>query len=111
MTCSVVGSVRASGVAGVDAVIARFSRGAYRRRALSVMRTTSHALASFDARRGAHRPESRRQAPPALRCAHPVVRFSITANSSYMIIAIAPITTRPPNASPICIDEPAEISR
>ncbi len=56
-------------------------------------------------------PASRRHAPPALRCAQPVVRFSITANSSYMIIAIAPITTRPPNARPICIDEPAEISR
>ena len=46
-----------------------------------------------------------------LRWAQPVVRLSITANSSYMIIAMAPMTTSPANARPICIDEPAEISR
>ena len=45
------------------------------------------------------------------RCAQPVVRFSISENSSYIPIAIAPTTTRPENARPICIDEPAEISR
>ena len=47
----------------------------------------------------------------ALRCAQPVVRFSTTANSSYIAIAITPITTSPANASGICIDEPADISR
>ena len=41
----------------------------------------------------------------------PVVRCSTIANSSYMPIAIAPTTTRPAKARPICIDEPAEISR
>ena len=45
------------------------------------------------------------------RCAHAVVRFSTTEKSSYMPIAINPTTTRPENARPICIDEPAEISR
>ena len=47
--------------------------------------------------------------PP--RCAHPVVRFSTIANSSYIAIAITPMTTNPANASPICIDDPADMSR
>lgn len=51
------------------------------------------------------------QPPPALRCAQAVVRFSISANSSYITIAIAPTTTRPAKATLICIDEPADISR
>ena len=45
------------------------------------------------------------------RCAHPVVRRSTTENSSYIPIAIAPTATSPAKASPICIDEPAEMSR
>ena len=45
------------------------------------------------------------------RCAHPVVCFSIMLNSSYMIMAIAPTTTKPANAKPICMAEPAEISK
>ena len=33
------------------------------------------------------------------RCAQPVVRFSIQENTSYIAIAIAPMVTRPANAS------------
>ena len=43
--------------------------------------------------------------------AQPVVCFSIQLNSSYITIAIAPTTSRPLKARPICIEEPAEISR
>ena len=45
------------------------------------------------------------------RCAQPVVCFSIMLNSSYMIMAIAPTTTKPAKAKPICMAEPAEISK
>jgi hypothetical protein len=45
------------------------------------------------------------------RCAHAVVCFSIMLNNSYMIIAIAPTTTKPAKAKPICMAEPAEISK
>jgi len=45
------------------------------------------------------------------RCAQPVVRFSMALKSSYMAMAIAPTTTKPENAKPICMAEPAEISR
>lgn len=45
------------------------------------------------------------------RCAQPVVRFSIVLNNSYISIAIAPTTTSPEKARPICMAEPAEISR
>ena len=45
------------------------------------------------------------------RCAQPVVRFSIALNSSYMSMAMAPTTTNPAKARPICIADPAEISR
>ena len=38
-------------------------------------------------------------APGVPRCAQPVVRFSITENSSYIAIAMAPTTTRPAKAS------------
>src|SRR5450830_761726 len=47
--------------------------------------------------------------PP--RCAQRVVRFSMMANSSYIAIAMAPMTTRPAKASGIFIDEPADTSR
>jgi hypothetical protein len=55
--------------------------------------------------------EAARQVAFDPRCAHPVVRFSTIENSSYMPIAIAPTTTSPAKARPICIDEPAEMSR
>ncbi len=45
------------------------------------------------------------------RCAQAVVWRSITLNNSYITIAITPTTTRPANANPICMAEPAEISR
>ena len=45
------------------------------------------------------------------RCAHAVVCISILLNNSYISIAMAPTTTRPAKARPICIAEPAEISR
>lgn len=45
------------------------------------------------------------------RWAQPVVRFSIQLNSSYITMAMAPTTIRPANASPICMDEPALMSR
>ena len=45
------------------------------------------------------------------RCAQPVVRFSMMAKSSYMAMAIAPITTSPAKASGIFIEEPADTSR
>ena len=45
------------------------------------------------------------------RWAQPVVRFSTQLNSSYITMAMAPTTSRPANARPICMDEPAEISR
>jgi hypothetical protein len=59
----------------------------------------------------AHANEASRQAAFDPRCAHPVVRLSTIENSSYMPIAIAPTTTSPANARPICIDEPAEMSK
>jgi drug/metabolite transporter (DMT)-like permease len=37
------------------------------------------------------------------RCAQPVVRFSSTEKNSYIAMAIAPTTTRPAKARPICI--------
>ena len=40
-----------------------------------------------------------------------MVCFSIMLKSSYMIMAIAPTTTKPANAKPICIAEPAEMSK
>lgn len=46
-----------------------------------------------------------------LRCAHAVVRFSTQLNSSYMAMAMAPTTSKPAKASPICMEEPAEISK
>ena len=55
--------------------------------------------------------EAARQVAFDPRCAQPVVRFSTIENSSYMPIAIAPTTTSPAKARPICIDEPAEMSR
>jgi len=45
------------------------------------------------------------------RCAHPVVCFSTTLKSSYISIAMAPTTISPAKARPICMAEPAEISR
>ena len=54
---------------------------------------------------------SRLHCPCEPRCAQPVVCFSIKLNSSYITIAIAPTTIRPANAKPICIAEPAEISK
>jgi hypothetical protein len=45
------------------------------------------------------------------RCAQPVVCFSTMLNSSYIAIAIAPTTSKPAKARPICMAEPAEISR
>jgi hypothetical protein len=45
------------------------------------------------------------------RCAQPVVCFSIMLNNSYMIMAMAPTTTRPAKAKPICMAEPAEMSK
>lgn len=45
------------------------------------------------------------------RCAQPVIRFSSTANSSYMTIAITAITTSPANASGIFMADPADTSR
>ena len=45
------------------------------------------------------------------RCAQPVVRFSTQLNSSYMAMAMAPTTSKPADARPICMEEPAEISR
>ena len=45
------------------------------------------------------------------RCAQPVVCFSTQLNSSYMTMAIAPTTTKPAKAKPICMAEPAEISK
>ena len=47
----------------------------------------------------------------APRWAQAVVRFSTRLNSSYITMAMAPTTNRPANAKPICMDEPAEISR
>lgn len=46
-----------------------------------------------------------------LRCAQAVVRFSTQLNSSYMAMAMAPTTSKPAKASPICMEEPAEISK
>ena len=51
---------------------------------------------------------SRRLRP---RCAHPVVRFSIHENSSYIAIAITPIVTSPANASGVRCWLPAELMR
>ena len=48
-----------------------------------------------------------RYSPWLPRCAHPVVRFSINENSSYIAIAMTPITTRPANASGMRCCEPA----
>ncbi len=45
------------------------------------------------------------------RCAHPVVRFSIHENSSYIAIAITPIVTSPANASGVRCWLPAELMR
>ncbi len=45
------------------------------------------------------------------RCAHPVVCFSMKLKSSYMAMAMAPTTSKPLKARPICMAEPAEISR
>lgn len=45
------------------------------------------------------------------RCAQPVVCFSTKLNSSYMTIAIAPTTTNPAKAKPICMADPAEMSK
>ena len=47
----------------------------------------------------------------ARRWAQPVVCFSMKLKSSYITIAIAPTTTRPAKARPICMAEPAEMSR
>jgi hypothetical protein len=46
-----------------------------------------------------------------LRWAQPVVCFSMKLNSSYITIAIAPTTSKPLKARPICMELPAEISR
>jgi hypothetical protein len=46
-----------------------------------------------------------------LRWAQPVVCFSTKLNNSYMIMAMAPTTTKPANAKPICMAEPAEMSK
>ena len=45
------------------------------------------------------------------RCAQPVVCFSMKLKSSYITMAMIPTTSKPLNARPICIDEPAEINR
>ena len=45
------------------------------------------------------------------RCAQQVSRRSRTENNSYMPMAIAPTTTRPAKARPICIELPADTSR
>ncbi len=56
-------------------------------------------------------PGPRPHSPCDPRRAQPVVCFSSTLKSSYITIAIAPTTIKPAKARPICIDEPAEISR
>jgi hypothetical protein len=45
------------------------------------------------------------------RCAQPVVCFSTQLNSSYITMAITPTTSRPLKARPICMEEPALMSR
>ena len=67
-------------------------------------------------RAGEARECERERAPPCQpfcdpRCAQAVVRFSIQLNNSYITMAMAPTTIRPANARPICMDEPALMSR
>lgn len=45
------------------------------------------------------------------RCAQPVVCFSTQLKISYITMAMAPTTTKPAKARPICMAEPAEISK
>jgi hypothetical protein len=49
--------------------------------------------------------------PSIRRVAQPVMRFSRTANTSYMVIAITLMTVRPANTNGIRICEPANIMR
>jgi hypothetical protein len=53
----------------------------------------------------------RTQCPCDPRCAQPVRRFSSTEKNSYITMAMAPTTTRPAKARPICMLLPAETSR
>lgn len=63
------------------------------------------------ARAGPHGEAGAPHCPCEPRCAQAVVCFSITANSSYMAMAITPTVSSPANARPICMAEPAEISK
>jgi len=54
---------------------------------------------------------ARPQVPWLPRWAQAVVRFSTSANNSYMAMAITPITIRPEKASGIFMAEPADTSR
>ena len=67
------------------------------------------SIKNFDLPTRAARSKRHQSCDP--RCAHAVVFFSMVLKSSYISIAIAPTTTSPLKARPICIDEPAEISR